>query len=96
MRVYESCSFALSTCAWSTFTVPSSWRTSDGLLVDLLRGDRVLREQRAVALEVEARVVELRGVARELPLDLRRAPPGTATGSICATSIALPSRSVPR
>ncbi len=29
MRVYESCSFALSTCAWSIFTVPSSCFTGD-------------------------------------------------------------------
>ena len=45
--------------------------------VDLLAGDRVLREQRAVALEVQARVLEQRLVARELPggqreLDLER------------------------
>ena len=28
MRADESCSLALSTCAWLTLTVPSSWRTS--------------------------------------------------------------------
>ena len=33
--------------------------------------DRILREQRAVALEVDARVLEQRLVARELPFGLR-------------------------
>ena len=41
------------------------------LRVDLLLRDRVLLEQRAVALEVELRVLEQRVVARQLSLGLR-------------------------
>src|SRR5207253_10669135 len=38
--------------------------------IDLLLGDRILLEERVVALEVEPRVLEERAVARELSLGL--------------------------
>ena len=67
IRACVSCSFALSIPPWSASTAASYWRTSDSWVSTCWRGDRILREQRAIALEIGPRVLEQRLVARELP-----------------------------
>lgn len=49
--------------------MPSYWRTS-ACCVELLRAGGLLRHQRAVALEIEPRVLQQRTVARQLSLRL--------------------------
>ena len=62
--VYDSCSFALSTLPRSACDRALVLAHERLLRVELLLGDRVLLDQRLVAVEVDARVREQRLVAR--------------------------------
>ena len=57
---------------WSACTAASYWRTSDSCVSTCWLRDRILLEQRAIALDVDPRVLEQRLVARALAVRERQ------------------------